>query len=310
MFRWRCCLQRVGQGTTFDAVTARHFAAIVVALPIQKAEQRAIAAVLDAADAAIERTRAAVVAARRLKRGLVQSLLTCGIGPDGRIRDPQRQSKEFTATQFGTFPKSWEFVRTRGVADVGSGVTLGKDLAGIKTIAIPYLRVANVQDGYIDTTEMKTVRVPESDVKQYLLQTGDVLMTEGGDFDKLGRGGVWDDRISPCLHQNHVFRVRPNQARLDPQYLSAVIAAEYGKRYFMRIAKRTTNLASINKTQLNAFPFFLPSLKEQHRIVEILNVAESNIHAIEQASKAHERLKRGLMQVLLTGRVRVPVGEI
>jgi type I restriction enzyme S subunit len=270
-------------------------------------EQRAIAAVLDAADAAIERTRAAVAAARRVKRGLVQALLTRGIGADGRIRDPRRQPDKFTTTQHGTFPKTWEFVSTRDVAVVGSGVTLGKDLSGIKVVELPYLRVANVQDGYIDTSEMKTVRVPEKDVAQYLLQPGDVLMTEGGDFDKLGRGGVWNGRISPCLHQNHIFRVRPNQALLDPHYLGAVIASEYGKRYFMRIAKRTTNLASINKTQLNAFPFFRPPLPEQQRIVELLSAAECHIQAIEQAATAHERLKRGLMQVLLTGRMRVPV---
>lgn len=281
---------------------------LTVAVP-RLPEQRAIAAVLDAADAAIERTRGAIAAARRLRRGLVQTLLSWGIGQDGRIRNPERRRSEFVDTPQGSFPKSWEFVRTRDVANVGSGVTLGQDLSGIKTVELPYLRVANVQDGFIDTSEMKTVRVPESDVADYLLQPGDVLMTEGGDFDKLGRGGVWDGRISPCLHQNHVFRVRPHKDVLDSHYLGAVIASQYGKRYFMRIAKRTTNLASINKTQLNAFPFFRPPLSEQERIVEILNAAEENIMALEIASQVHERLKRGLMQVLLTGKVRVPTSN-
>lgn len=271
-------------------------------------EQRAVAAVLDAADAAIDRTRAAVAAARRLKRGLVQALLTRGVGPGGRIRDPDREPEAFAATRLGTFPRSWELVRVRDVAALGSGVTLGKDLSGIKAVELPYLRVANVQDGYIDTTEMKTVRVPEADVSQYRLEPGDVLMTEGGDFDKLGRGGVWDGRIDPCLHQNHVFRVRPNRSRLDPHYLGAVIGSGYGKRYFMRIAKRTTNLASINKTQLNAFPFPLPPLAEQQHIVRLLSAAERHIAAAERSAATQERLKRGLMQALLTGRVRVPAG--
>jgi len=250
-------------------------------------EQRSIVRILEVVDTAIERTRTAIDKAKRLKKGLTQNLI-----PSGR------------------FPKSWQVFPLREIAEVGSGVTLGKNLEGSSTVRLPYLRVENVQDGFLDLTTIKQVKVRTNEVERYLLQPGDVLMTEGGDLDKLGRGCVWHGEITPCLHQNHIFRVRPNNTILDPDYLEAVICSSYGKRYFMRIAKRTTNLASINKTQLKAFFVPCPSLDEQRRIVEILSAAQTRINAEENHCAIFNRLKRGLMQDLLTGKVRVGNGVL
>ena len=164
--RWRLSLQRVGQGTTFDAITARHFANLFVALPARKAEQAAIARILDAVDAALERTRTAIERARRFHHPLLHELLENGIAP--------RESSE------GRYPERWKLVRVDQVATVGSGVTLGKDVSGRQTVDLPYLRVANVQDGHIDLATVKTIRVPVDEVHKYRLEAGDVLMTEGG----------------------------------------------------------------------------------------------------------------------------------
>lgn len=88
-------------------------------------------------------------------------------------------------------------------------ITLGKKYSkDIKLIEIPYLRVANVQDGYVDTNDIAVLRVSKDEIEKYSLSAGEVLMTEGGDRDKLGRGCVWDGRIAPCLHQNHIFAVK------------------------------------------------------------------------------------------------------
>lgn len=191
------------------------------------------------------------------------------------------------------------------VAEIGSGVTLGRDLSGSATVDLPYLRVANVQDGFLDLSEIKTVKVRTTEVDQFSLAAGDVLLTEGGDFDKLGRGAVWDGSISPCLHQNHIFRVRADRSKLEPEFLATLIGSEYGKRYFLRIAKRTTNLASINKTQLSAFPVLLPDLWEQQKIVERLAATQKLLDVQQKELRQLERLNRGLMQDFLTGRVRV-----
>jgi type I restriction enzyme S subunit len=96
-------------------------------------------------------------------------------------------------------------------------------------------------------------------------------MTEGGDLAKLGRGCVWNSQVSPCLHQNHVFALRPNQLRLDPRFLSALMGTSYARAYFQSTAKQTTNLAATNKTKLGMFKVLLPGVDEQNRILSRLN---------------------------------------
>jgi type I restriction enzyme, S subunit len=185
-------------------------------------------------------------------------------------------------------------------------VTLGKNLTGAGTLELPYLRVANVQDGYLDLADVKTVRIFSSDLERFQLKCGDVLMNEGGDYDKLGRGTVWENQIPVCLHQNHVFRVRCRSDVLNCYFLAAVSGSETGKRYFLRSSKQSTNLASINSTQLNAFEVPVPNLTEQVTIIRVL-AAQDNQLTVETTGLMKLRaLKSALMADLLTGRVRVP----
>lgn len=185
------------------------------------------------------------------------------------------------------------------VAEVRTGLAKGK--SGLTTpIELPYLRVANVQDGHIDLTQVKRILVEPKSVTRYSLQSGDVLLTEGGDIDKLGRGAVWNGQIAPCLHQNHVFAVRPDKDVLDSNYLAAVAASDYGRRYFLSCGKRTTNLASINSTQLKAFPVPLRPLPEQRKIATVLMAVDDKLDVIARQIEATQTLKQGLMQTLFS----------
>ena len=170
---------------------------------------------------------------------------------------------------------------------------------------LPYLRVANVQDGHLNLSTVKTVRVRLDEVERYRLESGDVLMTEGGDLDKLGRGTLWEGQIPNCLHQNHIFRVRADSSLLEPQFFAFVVESDIAKRYFNRVAKRTTNLASTNKTQVRAFRFPVPPLDEQRQIADVVAAAKAKVAALEQKEKALRELKKSLMHDLLTGAVRV-----
>jgi type I restriction enzyme, S subunit len=138
------------------------------------------------------------------------------------------------------------------IAEVRTGLAKGRK-SDHSTTTRPYLRVANVKDGHLDLAEMKEIVVERNRIDRYVLHRGDVLMTEGGDLDKLGRGTVWQDEVPGCLHQNHVFAVRVDQATVDPWYLAAVARSPYGRSYFLRCAKRSSNLASVNKQQVSAF---------------------------------------------------------
>jgi type I restriction enzyme, S subunit len=157
---------------------------------------------------------------------------------------------------------------------------------------LPYLRVANVQDGYLDLTEIKTIIVPQTDKERYLLRAGDVIICEGGDFDKVGRGVIWHGQIRDCLHQNHIFCIRANPALLLPEFLALEIASPYGKRYFLGCAKKTSNLASINSSQVKAFPLLLPSLGEQQAIVDEFE----DIGASRRAIAAHADAFRSVLK--------------
>lgn len=247
-------------------------------------EQQKIAAILTAVDDKLDVIARQIEASQTLKHGLMQTLFSRGIGTHHAA--------------------DWPTVSLCEVAEVRTGVAKGKK--GLQEpVELPYLRVANVQDGHIDLAEVKNIEVEATQVERYALQPGDVLMTEGGDFDKLGRGDVWEGQISPCLHQNHVFAVRPEPGKLNSYYLAALAASDHGRQYFLSCAKRTTNLASINSSQLKAFPVLLPSISVQESIAEVVDSANAKVAVLEEKQERYQTLKRGLMQRLLTGEWRV-----
>lgn len=182
----------------------------------------------------------------------------------------------------GVSMDSWEETALKNVSKLQTGLMKGKRYS-TETTMLPYLRVANVQDGYLNLSEIKEIEVEVTKVDRYLLKDGDVLFTEGGDYDKLGRGTVWKNEIENCLHQNHIFVVRVDKEVLNPYFLSYQAGSRYGKKYFVSCSKQTTNLASINSTQLKNFPVILPSLSEQQEIVRILDTLMANEQRIQQA---------------------------
>lgn len=202
-------------------------------------------------------------------------------------------------------PEGWRKLPLCDVAEIRTGIAKNERISG-EHIDIPYLRVANVQDGNIDIKEIKSIKIEKNKISRYLLQYGDVLMTEGGDFDKLGRGDVWKEQISPCVHQNHVFAVRPNQNKLNSEFLSALASSNYGRLYFLSCAKRSTNLASINATQLKKFPVILPPLSEQNAIIVVLSIWDKAISTTDILLANSRQQKKALMQQLLTGKRRLP----
>ncbi|MEJ1365549.1 MAG: restriction endonuclease subunit S, partial [Candidatus Sedimenticola sp. (ex Thyasira tokunagai)] len=196
-------------------------------------------------------------------------------------------------------PAGWRVERLENVAHIQTGIAKNKN-SKEETVSLPYLRVANVQDGYLDLSEIKTIDLPSNKFSRYALKTGDVLLTEGGDFDKLGRGAVWRGQIEECVHQNHVFAVRPDQRELLPPFLSTLAGSFYGKKYFLRCSKQSTNLASINSSQLKAFPVLLPPLYEQQAITDLLATWDEVIEKMERLIQAKEKQKLAKLHSLIT----------
>lgn len=196
-------------------------------------------------------------------------------------------------------PTGWKRNRLEKVAIIQTGIAKNQNSKD-ECIEFPYIRVANVQDGYLDLSEIKTINIQKNKANRYRLENGDVLLTEGGDFDKLGRGAVWEGQIKNCVHQNHVFAVRPNNHELLPFFLSAQTGSSYGKRYFLSCSKQSTNLASINSSQLKAFPVLLPPLPEQKAIADLLSTWDEAIEKTERLIQAKVARLKGQIQKLIS----------
>lgn len=273
-------------------------------------EQQRIAAYLDASCAAID---AAVAAKRRqleildaLRKSIIQRAVTRGISEDVRLESTGNAWME-------QIPHGWKLVCLKRIAEIQGGLTLGKQYEG-PLIECPYLRVGNVQDGHLDLADVSVIEVPASVAKGVELRPDDVLMTEGGDLDKLGRGHVWKGEIPGCLHQNHIFAVRCFLHKLKPMFLAYVTAAKYGRDYFEATGKKTTNLACTNATKVGEFPIPLPPRDEQAAICEYLAAklgeVKSVVTAIESQIATLIAYRKSLIHECVTGQRRITEADV
>ena len=196
-------------------------------------------------------------------------------------------------------PGNWVWTTLEVLAEIRNGVTKGRDLGKFETIEIPYLRVANVQDGYLDLREMKTIQVKRTEIEKVRLRPYDILFNEGGDRDKLGRGTVWRGEIDVCTHQNHVHCARLYLQDVFPDWVSLASQLSYARDYFFSAASQTVNLASLNSTQLKGLPVPLPPVNEQKRILEKVKALLTQANTIEQAASVSLRRAEQVDQSIL-----------
>jgi hypothetical protein len=193
-------------------------------------------------------------------------------------------------------PMKWPEQSLENMADIVSGITKGRKARETELIEVPYMAVSNVKDGYIDWTNVKTILATKSEIEQYRLLPDDVLMTEGGDPDKLGRGAIIQKPLENCIHQNHIFRVRLNESAILPIYFAEFLQHQKAKQYFLRCAKQTTGIASINMSQLKSLPTLVPPVTIQQSFAEIVRRINKSELTIQQSLDKLEMLKKALMQ--------------
>ena len=186
--------------------------------------------------------------------------------------------------------------RLEEIADIVSGITKGRKTKCGELREVPYMAVSNVKDGYIDWRTVKTILATEDEITQYKLLPGDVLMTEGGDPDKLGRGAIIFLPPKDCIHQNHIFRVRLDETRILPRYFVAYLQSPQAKTYFLRAAKQTTGIASINMRQLRGLPTIMPPIEQQLEYVLFSEQIDKSKVAVQKALEETQVLFDSLMQ--------------
>ncbi|PDX57990.1 restriction endonuclease subunit S [Faecalibacterium prausnitzii] len=254
-------------------------------------------------DDLLSKSRSSIEEYKKLKQAVITQAVTKGVRGE-------REMKDSGVEWIGEIPKEWRKTQLRHCATIKSGITLGKSYSK-DTVLIerPYLRVANVQGGYVDLNDLATIQVtPDEDLK-YRLHSGDVLMTEGGDRDKLGRGCVWHGEIEPCLHQNHVFAVQTNETVLLPEFLEYLTASNVGRSYFDVTAIKTTNLACTSSSKVLAFTIPLPPIEEQIEIVSYIKKRSLELNKLimkkELLVQELERYKKSLIYEVVTGKREV-----
>ncbi|TCK09130.1 restriction endonuclease subunit S [Marinobacterium mangrovicola] len=267
-------------------------------------EQEKIAEFLDhetaKIDTLIEKQQQLIKLLKEKRQAVISHAVTKGLNPDAPMKDSGVE-------WLGEVPEHWTVRRLKHTATLQSGIPKGKDLSDKVAIEVPMLRVANVQDGYLKLDDVHNLKIEPSDLDRYLLKTGDVLMNEGGDNDKLGRGAIWRGEISPCIHQNHVFAIRPRD--IEPEWLTINTRSEYAKFYFYTVAKQSTNLASISSSNIKETPLVIPPKDERIAILDHLREQLDKLDRVQEFSVKQIELlqerRTALISAAVTGKIDV-----
>lgn len=224
-----------------------------------------------------------------------------------RRRAEQRHlldEREFAYLSGSLVPEGTPFAPVRFAATIQAGLTVDAQRdPGPDAVTRPYLRVANVQAGSLALESVTEITVPRSLAERCTLRVGDVLMTEGGDLDKLGRGTVWRGELDGALHQNHIFAVRPDPERLSPKYLALLTRTAHARAYFERTGTKTTNLASTNSEKILGLPVPVLTLPEQQLLVKLAEHEIDQIGVLRNSLDRQARLLSERRQALITAAV-------
>lgn len=284
------------QTTSIAHLGLKRFASIRVQFP-PLPEQEKIAAILSAVDAAIEATRALVEQTRRVKAGLLQDLLTRGIGPDG---EPHT---DFRKTAVGAAPTAWS---TQPIGQLLESCTYGVSVPlSDQPSGVPVLRMGNLQDGRLDLSDLRYADLSDFDAEAVNLQAGDILFNRTNSWDLVGKVAMVGSDSGPLSYASYLLRLRTRPERASPEWLCASLGSDHFQWRLRSLATKGVSQVNINPTAFRRLRLAVPPLDEQQRIVERFQSSDRVIDAHNLRLKSLQQLKAGLLQDLLTGKTRV-----
>lgn len=233
-------IKNIISSTTISSIQASTLKRVLIPLP-PLSEQCRIVEILEQADA-LRRMRAEADAkAERILPALFIKM----------FGDP------------ATNPMGWEMFPISDLAEVQGGLQLTPKRENYP-ITMPYLRVANIYRDKLALDEIKYIKVTKNELDRIALQSDDILMVEGhGNRQEIGRCAIWNASIKPCLHQNHLIRVRVDKTKAEPIYLSTFINSSGGRKQLFRFGKTTSGLNTISVSNVKNTMIPLPPLTLQ-----------------------------------------------
>jgi type I restriction enzyme S subunit len=281
-------LEMLGKGSTFKAIDKDDLESLMIPLPPVE-EQRAIAGVLGVVDSVIAKTDEVIAKTERLKKGLMQTLLTRGIG-----------HKEFKETEIGKIPKTWQVVKIKDVAEINrESIDPSKEMPN-KTFL--YVDIDSVEEGKIRNPKRILGTEAPSRARR-VIHVNDVIMSTVRPYLKAFA-------IVPKELDNQIcstgFAVLSCKNNIVPYFLLSVLFSDQTISQCNRMMVGG-QYPALNQSQVSEIKIPLPPLYEQQKIADIIWTVDKKLE-FERNEKARlERIKRGLMDLLLTGKVRVKV---
>lgn len=251
-----------------------------------KKEQHRIANILRSADEVLDQIEGRVAQSEQLRRNILHRIVTRGLS-----------STEFKRTEIGEIPSDWDVMR---IGEAGL-VQLGRQRAPqylTGTYPRPYLRVANVYDGYLDLSDVQKMDFDEQDYKKYVLQPGDVLLNEGQSRELVGRSCIYNGEIEGCCFQKTLLRFQPS-AKVLSEYAHGYFQDAFYRGLFAEVAVQSTSMAHLTAVRFERLLMPIPPLNEQRRIARILDVMNRSCLQLRNHRSVVKELKDTLLNTML-----------
>lgn len=280
-----------------------------VAFPLELDEQRAIAAILDVADEAIAKTEALIAKLKAIKQGLLHDLLTRGLDDNGELRDPEKHPEQFKETPLGRVPQKWDVSELCEHAGVYGGKRLpsGHEYASAPT-NLYYLRVVDFYQRSLDFASMVSLNHQTFDLlARYEIHPGELFISIAG---SLGYSGVFDPpQGTRTILTENAARIVPD-SELRPFFLSLEINSPLVQRQIEQVKGVSGGVPKLALFRIESLYIAVPPVEEQERIENAVKAQDGRIESEEAYLSKLKAIKKGLMQDLLTGRVRVPADKV
>jgi len=275
-----------------------------ILIPKDKKEQEKIAKILSTLDTVIESTQKLIDKEKNIKKGLMTDLLQNGIDKNGKIRTPQ--THKYKDSELGLIPEEWKVIKLKECAIIRNSNVDKKTLENEISI-----KLCNYMDVYVNdeidfSIEFMNASATEDEINKFLIKEGDVIITKDSESpDDIGIPSYVSENFQDVICGYHLTMIRPKKG-CNGKFLSLLLQSEYHKKYFGRLASGSTRFALSLGTISNTL-ILLPAIEEQKQISKILNSQDEKIEKEEENLAKLKELKKGLMNDLLSGKVRVKI---
>ena len=287
---------RIANGVTRFGLTLDATRSLPILLP-PLSEQRAIAAILNSIDDAIERTEAVIAATESMRDSLLHELLTCGVS------GWHSEWKEVRG--LGAIPSDWEVVRLGDVADVAFSPVDKKSIDGEMPVWLCNYTDVFYNRHIVPEMDFMAATATEAEYAKWGLREGDVIFTKDSETrEEIGVPSYVSETLPDVLCGYHLALARPRPNCVDGAFLSEMLASRVSAKQFSRIANGVTRFG-LTLGATRSLQILLPPLTEQRAIAALLGSIDEATERAKTKKDALVSLKVSTADALLTGRVRV-----